>query len=222
MKTRIVPSSALAALAALSLSAFAQTAATIATVDMELAILAHPATATNRAELQDLQTKYRAERDELLKRGDELARQYREAVDRIRDEALSAKLRKEAEANAQDRAADIRALEHEVRSLVARRRASLRKRELDLFGSVMADLKVKLDTIAKARGAAVVLDISAERATAPVPLVPWSQPSLDVTDQLIEAVGGSRADAEAARNRADSFLFGSPEDEEAATPAGGR
>ena len=57
MKTRIFTSVAFAAIAAFSLSVYAQTPANILTVDMELAILAHPATATNRAELQDLQTK---------------------------------------------------------------------------------------------------------------------------------------------------------------------
>lgn len=205
-----------AVFAALSLSlcaAGADGAAVVATVDMELAILAHPSTAVNRAELQALQKKYRAERDEVLKRGDALARQYREAVARSRDEALSEKARKTADAEAQDRAGDIRSLEHELRSLVSRRRASLRKREIELFENVMADIRLKLDALAKERGATLVLDSSAERATAPIPLVMWSS-AQDLTDALIAAVGGDRAAAEEARARADTFLFGSDEDEE--------
>ncbi|MBR1608065.1 MAG: OmpH family outer membrane protein [Kiritimatiellae bacterium] len=202
----------LLAFAAAALCA-AASATTVATVDMDLAILAHPSTAANRAEMRDMYEKARAERDEMLKRGEDLSKKIREAAARARDEALSEKARKAAEAEARDRMGDIQALEREVRDLVARRRAALRKRELELFNTVMADVKVRIAAIAKDRGADVVLDSSAERASAPVPLVPWTSEAIDITDAVIEATGGDRAAAEAARERAEEFIFGGGDDD---------
>lgn len=201
-----------AASAALAASAAAQdaspAAASIATVDMEIVVLAHPTTAENKAVLGDLQKRYASERDSKQEELRVLVAQGRKAAADARNVALSDAKRREAGAAVDDIDDQLRKGETELRRLVADRQAKLRTKENELFENVMADIRVKLDAIAKEKGLAFVVDKSATRATAPIPLVMWSDPALDITDDLVAATGGDRAAAEKSLREADAIIMG--------------
>ena len=207
----------------------APAATTVATVNMELVILSHPLSAGNRTELQDMQARSIAQRDAKLEARAQLVERYRQAVSHVADTVRNPVFGEAARAQAEDAAREaeraLRAANEEVEALVADLQRKLRARELELFGNVMADIRVKLDALAKERGIDAVLDASAMRSGAPIPLVVWSSDAIDLTDALIAAVGGNRAEAEAALERADEFLYGGasaavPAAAPAATPEG--
>ncbi|MBQ7667274.1 MAG: OmpH family outer membrane protein [Kiritimatiellae bacterium] len=211
MKIPFFPALAFAIFASTAASGFAQTASaapSIATVDMELVVLAHPTTAENKAVLVDLQKRYAAERDSKQEELRVLVAQGRKAAADVRNVALSDAKRREAGATAEDIDEQLRKGEIELRRLVADRQSKLRAKEAELFGNVMADVKVKLDALVAAKGVSLVLDKSATRASAPIPLVMWSADSLDITDELIKATGGDRELAEKALREADAFISG--------------
>lgn len=186
----------------------ASSAPAFATVDMELVVLAHPATAENKAVLVDLQKRYASERDSKREELSVLVAQGRKAAADVRNVALSDAKRREAGAAVDDIDEQLRRGENELRRLVADRQSKLRAKENELFGNVMADIKVKLDALAKSKGVSLVFDRSATRASAPIPLVMWSDPALDLTDALITAVGGDREAAEKALRDADAVISG--------------
>lgn len=175
---------------------------------MELVVLAHPTTAENKAVLVDLQKRYASERDSKKSELDVLVAQGRKAVADARNVALSDAKRREAGAAAEDIDEQLRKGETELRRLVADRQGKLRAKEAELFGNVMADIKVKLDALVAGKGLSLVLDKSATRASAPIPLVMWSDPALDITDELIAATGGDKDAAQKALAQADEILSG--------------
>ena len=223
MHFRHIPFAAAAALSAalsavaLPSAARAEGAPRIATVDMELVVLAHPTTAENKAVLVDLQKRYASESDSKQEELRVLVAQGRKAAADVRNVALSDAKRREAGAAVDDIDEQLRRGEAELRRLVADRRGKLRAKEAELFANVMADIKVKLDAIAAEKGVSLVLDKSANRSSAPIPLVMWSDPSLDLTDALVAATGGDKESAEKALREAESALTGVPsaDDEEA-------
>ena len=196
----------------LSASLTAGAATTVATVNMELVILAHPLTASNRNELREMQSRSIAQRDAKLEARAQLLERYRKAVSQAAETSRNPVFGDAARAQAEDAAREaeraLRAATEEVEALVADLQRKLRTRELELFGNVMADVRVKLDALVRERGADVVLDSSAMRTGAPIPFVMWSSDAIDLTDALIAAIGGNRAEAEAALERADEFLYG--------------
>lgn len=194
------------AVAALACSVHAATQ--VAVVDMELVILAHPLTATNRVELLALQKEFIAERDKAEADLQKIMEQFRAAVDDVRNEALSDAKRKAARANAEDLQDRGATAEQNLRKLVEDRQRSLRRRELLLFDLVMADIKEKIAPLAKKLGADIVIDKSAERASAPVPVVLYNDATMDITDDLIKATGGDKQTALDSRAKAQKFIFG--------------
>ena len=206
-----------ALLASVALAAGAAT--TVATVNMELVILSHPLSASNRSELQEMQARSIAQRDAKLEVRAQLVERYRQAIAKVAEMARNPVYGDAARAQAEDAAREAeraaRTASDEVDALVADLQRKLRTRELELFGNVMADIRVKLEAMVRERGVDVVLDKSAMRTGAPIPFVLWSSDAIDLTDALIEAIGGNRAEAEAALERADEFLYGGGSD----TPA---
>ncbi len=208
MNLRLAFSPVCAAIALAASSAAQQTPPSIATVDMELVVLAHPATAENKAVLVDMQKRYASERDSKQEELRVLVAQGRKAAADARNVALSDAKRREAGATVDDIDDQLRHGETELRRLVADRQSKLRAKERELFGNVMADIKVKLDALAAEKGVSLVLDKSATRASAPIPLVMWSAPALDLTDELVAATGGDKEAAEKTLREADAAILG--------------
>lgn len=167
----------------------------LVTVDMETVVLSHPQTEPNKANLLKLQKEFEAERDVkreklrgLYKRLEGLARE-------ADNEALSELERKKKFNEGREVGQSIKEEEKALRELVDSLQQRLRERELFLFNTVMDDIRFAIQNLVKEKGYDVVLDASAQRSGAPIPLVMYVKPELDITDAVIQAVGGKRVDA---------------------------
>ena len=181
---------------AAALSACADTK--IATVDMEEVILAHPQTADNKARLEEMQKDFEAQRDALRTKIQGLYKDYGAIAKEAGNEALSEVERNKKINAARDLEQTIKQNEVDLRKLVADLQRKLQDKELLLFGNVMSDIKFAITGIVKDGSYDLIVDTSASRAGAPVPIVMYANPSLDVTDTVIKAIGGKRVDAKRA------------------------
>ena len=74
---------------------------------------------------------------------------------------------------------------------ITRLQRSLNETEMLLFEGTMKDIDEKIEEIVKERGISLVLDKSAIRPGAPVPVVLWSAASIDITEELVKRIGGT-------------------------------
>ena len=186
----------IALLAAATLSAPADTK--IATVDFGFVVLAHPQTPRNRAELLDMQAKFAQQRDERLAARDKIKEEFEAARAIALDPVQGAAARDQASAKAKDLQMQYARATEAVQDLVDELRRKLQRREGELFANVMIDVRAKIEEIAKAKGYDLVLDKkSANLASGvPTPVFLYASDAIDVTDDVIAAIGGSREQAE--------------------------
>lgn len=186
----------LALLAAAALSAPADTK--IATVDFGFVVLAHPQTPRNRAELLDMQAKFAKQRDERLAARDKIKEEFEAARAIALDPVQGAAARDQAAAKAKDLQMQYARATDAVQDLVDELRRKLQRREGELFANVMIDVRAKIEEIAKAKGYDLVLDKKSANLAAgvPTPVFLYASDAIDVTDDVIAAIGGSREQAE--------------------------
>jgi Skp family chaperone for outer membrane proteins len=186
----------LALLAAAALSAPADTK--IATVDFGFVVLAHPQTPRNRAELLDMQAKFAKQRDERLAARDKIKEEFEAARAIALDPVQGAAARDQAAAKAKDLQMQYARATDAVQDLVDELRRKLQRREGELFANVMIDVRAKIEEIAKAKGFDLVVDKKSANLAAgvPTPVFLYASDAIDVTDDVIAAIGGSREQAE--------------------------
>ena len=180
------------------LSAAALTASAelkIATVDMETVILSHPQSEENKANLVKLQKEFEAERDVKRQKIQDLYKQLETIAKEADNEALSEQERKKKFNAGRDLGQTIKEEERALRTLVDDLQRRLQEKELLLFGNVMSDVKFAINGLVKSGVYDLILDASAFRPGAPVPIVMYANPKLDVTDAVIQAIGGKKVDA---------------------------
>ena len=186
----------LALLAAAALSAPADTK--IATVDFGFVVLAHPQTPRNRAELLDMQAKFAQQRDERLAARDKIKEEFEAARAIALDPVQGAAARDQASAKAKDLQMQYARATDAIQELVDELRRKLQRREGELFANVLIDVRAKIEEIAKAKGYDLVLDKKSANLAAgvPTPVFLYASDAIDVTDDVIAAIGGSREQAE--------------------------
>jgi len=180
------------------LSAAALTASAelkIATVDMETVILSHPQSEENKANLVKLQKEFEAERDVKRQKIQDLYKQLETIAKEADNEALSEQERKKKFNAGRDLGQTIKEEERALRTLVDDLQRRLQEKELLIFGNVMSDVKFAINGLVKSGAYDLILDASAFRPGAPVPIVMYANPKLDVTDAVIQAIGGKKVDA---------------------------
>lgn len=209
-------------LAAAALSAPADTK--IATVDFGLAYLAHPQTPRNHAELVELKAKFTKQRDERLAARDRIKTDFEAARAIALDPVQGAAARDQASAKAKDLQMQYVRATEAVQELADELQRKLQRREGELLADVMIDIRSKIEEIAKAKGYDLVLDKKAANVAPgfPTPIFLYASDAIDITDDVIAAIGGSREQAEkdqaALLDRA-SELFG--REPASAAPAAG-
>lgn len=195
---------ALALAAAAALSAPAETR--VAAVDFNIVYLAHPQTPKNRAELLAMQGRFVAQRDARLAEVAKTRAALEAAAAEAADPVQGAAVREKAAARARDLHAQYKKEGDEVEDFVAGLRRQLQRREFDLFRDVTLDIRAKTEEIAKAKGFDFVVDKAAASTSAgvPTPVFLFVSDAVDVTDDVIAAIGGSREQAE----KDQAALFG--------------
>lgn len=168
----------------------------IATVDMDLVVLSHPKNGENREEVAQLEEKALADRNQALGEIDELETKIKELAEKAQKPTLADAERAEARAEGQKLLARRQQRIEAARRAEAETAAKIRREALDRFAAVKKDADEKIAAIAAEKGLDLVLDSAATRSGLPLPLVVWSAAPLDITDEVIAAVGGDRAAAE--------------------------
>jgi len=182
----------LSVLAVAATAAFAQV--NIATIDMEEVILAHPQAEENKARLQEMQKDFEGQRDALRDKVKDLYEKFGSIAKEAGNEALSEMVRKKKVNEARDLEQSIKQEENDLRRLVQDLQRKLQEKELLLFENVMSDIRFAVNSLVKDGAYDLIIDKSAMRASAPVPLVMYANESLDVTDKIIKAIDGKRVD----------------------------
>lgn len=183
---------------AVILSAAALTASAelkIATIDMEVVIQSHPQAEENKENLVKLQKEFEAERDIKRQKLQDLYKQFETIAKEADNEALSEQERKRKVNAARDLSQTIKEEERALRTLVDDLQRRLREKELLLFGNVMSDVKFAINGLVKSGSYDLIVDTSAMRPGAPVPIVMYANPKLDITDAVIRAIGGKRIES---------------------------
>ena len=203
-------------LAAAALSAPADTK--IAAVDFGFAVLAHPQTPRNRAELLDMKTKFEKEGEDRIAARDKLRDEFDAARKIALDPVQGAAARDQAAAKAKDLQMQYARETEAIEGLLAERRRQLRRREGELFANVMIDIRAKIEETAKAKGFDLVVDKKAANVAngIPNPVFLYASDAIDITDEIIAGIGGSREQAE--KDREELFgqlgaMFGGDEEE---------
>ncbi len=168
----------------------------IATVDLETAIGSHPDTDGNKETLRDTQKKYEDQRDALRDKVERLQENFVQASEQANNPALNEKARETQKNIAREILGELQKEEHNLKQLIARLQRSLNETELLLFEGTMKTIDEKIAEISKERGITLVLDKSAIRPGAPVPVVLWSAPTIDITEELVKRIGGTIKPAE--------------------------
>lgn len=166
-------------------------AGSIATVDLETVIRSHPKTEGNKKTLRATQREYEEQRDAAKARIERLKEHFVKATEQANNEALNEKARETQKGIAREALGELREEEESLRQLIARLQRSLNETELLLFEGTMKDVNAKLSELVAEKGLSLVIDKSAGRTGAPVPVVLWSDPALDLTAELVQRLGGA-------------------------------
>ncbi|MBO7299418.1 MAG: OmpH family outer membrane protein [Kiritimatiellae bacterium] len=176
--------------AAVTMAAEAQK---IAVVNMEAVVRSHPKAEQNDKVLRAKQAELEGKRDALLA---ELKAKEEKIVQLEKDirtnPMYTEKVKREKAEEGRALVQDLQKSEKEIRAKVAAMQRELSKEERALFDAVMNDIQAAVKKISNEKGISIALDSSAYRASVPMPIVVYSETSIDITDLVITAIGGTR------------------------------
>lgn len=170
----------------------------IAVVDMETVIKSHPKAEQNDKALRAMQADLEGKRDALLAglktQQDEIIKLEKD----IRSNPMySEKVKREMAEKGRQLVINYEKSEKEIRGKVAEMQRELSREEHKLFAEVMTDIKAAVKSLSESSGYDMVLDLSAYRTGAPIPIIVYNAPNTDITDEVIKAIGGVRKTAPA-------------------------
>lgn len=150
--------------------------ANFATVDMVDLVRFHPNRERDRQLMQDSEKEYQDKLDAKRESFEQLKKSYEEAVGEARNPALGEKARAAAEEKALKRRENLitaeRALQDDMRSY----QRALQDLDSRMLRQVTGDIRKAVKAVAEIRKFKVVLDSTA---------IPYSDPSLDITDAVL-------------------------------------
>lgn len=196
---------------AIALLAFAAAAAAadtkFAVADMDLVILSHPKTEDNRDKVSAMEQEAEAGHNQRRGELEALSEKIKAAAMDAQRPTSSPEARSQARADAEALRGQAEKKLAELREFDAAMSRKIRGEALARFAAIKEDVAEKLAAIAAEKGLDAVLDSAATRSGLPLPLVVWSSASVDITDELIAAVGGDRKAAEEALARGAARAF---------------
>lgn len=165
----------------------------IAVVDMEIVIKSHPKAEQNDKALRAMQADLEGKRDALLAglktQQDEIVKLEKD----IRSNPMySEKVKREMAEKGRQLVINYEKSEKEIRGKVAEMQRELSREERKLFAEVMTDIQAAVKYLSESSGYDMVLDLSAYRTGAPIPIIVYNAPNTDITDEVIKAIGGVR------------------------------
>lgn len=181
----------LAALAASSTALLAQPAMKLVTVDIGKVFDTHYKTEENNAKFRDAEQKAREQAEELRKQGQTLVDEYKELVEQAKSTMLNAEAKTKAEQTAQKKMEEIQRKQADLQGFLQNTQNSLNQRISNFRDLLLEEISKTVNEMAKRKGATLVLDRSGPSAYR-IPVVLYSDPAYDITDEVIAEVNKDR------------------------------
>jgi outer membrane protein len=191
MKKSIQSLVAVAAIALTTLATRAETAPTILVVDLSKLFDSHWKTQEQNAKLQADAAKAKEQVAQIQSEGNALVEQFKALNEQAKNPAATADAKAKAQADAQKMYDQIQQKRSELDSFAQSTQGSFRKRT-QTFKTLMVEeiSKIAVD-IAKKKGATFLLDKSGP-TMAGVSNILYSDPRLDITDEVMVAINADR------------------------------
>lgn len=181
----------LTAFAAVVAAVSAQTAVKLVVVDMAKVYDNHYKTEEANAKFREAEQQAEQRIEELNKQGQTMVDEYKELLEQSKNTVLTQEARNTAQANAQKKAQEIQGKQQEVEQFRAATRNSLQQRIKTHRDLLLEEISKVVTDIAKKKGATLVLDKSGPTLFG-IPAVIYSDPSFDITDEVLAEVNKDR------------------------------
>ena len=162
---------------------FAQTK--IATVDLEMVVFCHPKAEATNKHLRDLDDQYMSQLDEKAAKIEKLKETHRAAIEKFNNPAVSEKEKANSRETALELEAKLSKEINEFTELRTRLNKNFTETKANLFDVILNDIEEKLNKYAKDKKIDLVLNKSDT-----LPVVLFSSPAIDITEDIIKATGG--------------------------------
>ena len=162
---------------------FAQTK--IAIVDLEMVVFCHPKAESTNKHLRDLDDQYMGQLDEKATKIEKLKETHRAAIDKFNNPAVSEKEKTTSRTTAMELEAELSKQINEFTELRTRLNKNFAETKANLFDVILNDIEEKLGKYAKDKKIDIVLNKSDT-----IPVVLFSSPAVDITEDVIKATGG--------------------------------
>lgn len=166
----------------------------VATVDLDKVFTAHPKTQAAEAELKKAEEAIQGEMEKMLAEGRALEETAAKLIDAARNPMLNEEARLKKRDEAEDKKTELQEFQVRVRRTQETKLKQMREQLMKTRQGIVDELTVAVADFAKAEGYDLVLDRSGMTMNA-VPMLVYSNPELDVTDQLIERLKAGAAPA---------------------------
>lgn len=180
---------------ALGLSAQAP-ALKIVTVDMGKIYDNHFKTEEQNVKLRDAEQQAQTQLEQMVKEGNQLVEQYKEAAEQSKNTLLTEDARKKADADSQKMLDEIQRRQADLQNFRANTQRSLQQRIQNFRSLLLDEIGKKVTEIALRKGATLVLDKSGPSLLG-VPAVIYSDPAYDITDEVMTEINKDRPAASA-------------------------
>lgn len=208
----------LAAFGAGSTALLAQPAVKLIVVDMAKIYDSHYKTEEANAKFRDAEQKAQEQVEELNKQGQILVDEYKDLMEQSKSTMLTPEARSKAEADGQKKMEDIQRKQGEVQNFRTNTQRSLQQRIKTHRDLLLEEITKVVNDLAKKQGATLVLDRSGPTLFG-IPSVLYSDPSYDITEEVVKEVNKDRPPAPAVKPAAPVAAPAAPATAPAAAPA---
>jgi outer membrane protein len=188
---------AVAVLAGLCSFAAAQPALKVVTVDMNRLLKDYYKSAEATAKLQEAGRKAEEQIEQMNQQGKELIEQFKEMEEQSKSLLLSAEARKKAEDDARAKFEEIQRKDNDVKSFAANTQRALQQRTATTIQLLLEEIQKVATDVAKKRGATMLLDSSGPTQLG-IPPILFSDPSYDITEEVLTEINKDAPPAPAA------------------------
>lgn len=187
----------------------AQPAVKVVTVDMAKVYDTHFQTEEANVKFNEVAQRAREQLDQLNKDIQAAAEEFKGLVEEARSTLLTEQARAKAGADAQKKREDIERMQNDGRRFESSTQQQLQSRAKIHRDLIMGEILKVVNDIAAARGATLVLDRSGPSVFG-IPVILHSDPSYDITEEVMKEVNKDRPPVVAAPDAANPATFSVP------------
>lgn len=159
----------------------------IVTVNMGKILANHPEMKAQMAKLRGDEKQAEDEMQKMVKDGNQLVEQYKEALDQSKNTLLTADARSKAQADSEKMLAEIQKRQADFQNFRVQSQQTLQQRLNNIRSVLLGQISKKVEEIAKKRGATLVVDTSGVTLLG-IPAVIYSDPAYDITDEVMAEI----------------------------------